>query len=70
MTQSPSTIALASTALNGSPDLLLFVEIVEVVNTAIGVPALSVNVRGGGGGGGAGAGAGAAGGAAAAGGAV
>lgn len=54
MTQSPSTIALASVQVNGSPVLFDFVVSVDVVNTGIDLPDASVKVRGGGGGGGGG----------------
>lgn len=54
MTQSPSTIAVASVQVNGSPVLFDFVVSVDVVNTGIDLPEASVKVRGGGGGGGGG----------------
>ncbi|MET1084544.1 MAG: hypothetical protein ABWY12_16085 [Burkholderiales bacterium] len=43
MTQSPSAMLCASTALNASPALFAVVEIVDVVNTLSGVPWRSVN---------------------------
>lgn len=55
-TQSPSTIGLASVATNLSPDLAVFVVIVDVVQTAIDLPAAKVTTCGVGVGGGGGAG--------------
>ena len=49
-TQSPSTIGLANEPVKLSPDLEVLVEIVELVQTEIGVPAASVKTRGGAGG--------------------
>ena len=52
MTQSPSTIAVASVQVNASPVLFDFVVSVDVVNTGIDLPEANVKIRGGGGGGG------------------